>query len=386
MARSEAIVESVRRIYAAFPERDGWNTVMSTMASAARCPQITFFVHDIVRQRTTFMTGVGISSPGLAAFAAASSGNLPDWRHGIPIARLMPRSRMWADEDYVRTDFYNMAVRPLDVFYGGLMPLIRGARSHVYLGVGRLAGDRDYDDEDVAAAELLAPHVAGAWRLRALLERSAALSGAACAILDRLEIGLILVDEDMRTFFVNARAETIARAQDGLVLRKSGLAAGRLDETRALHRAVAAALALQEADAGAETVARSGETMSLCLGRRLGAPLIATVVPIAPQQFGLTTSAGRLAGIFIVEPERPPRINVARLAEAYGLARREADLAAALARGIDLAEAAASLGIGIGTARGYLKRVLEKTETRRQAELVALILRGFSHPVRSDAL
>lgn len=384
MARSEAIVQSVRRIYEALPEADGWNTVMSAAARAARCQQITFFVHDTRRERTTFMTGLGISQHGLAGFAAAGSGKLPAWRHAIPLGRLMPRSHMWSDGDYVRTDFYNMAVRPMDSFYGGLMPLIREPRAHVYLGVGRLTGDRDYDAEDIAAAELLAPHIATAWRLRERLAHSAALGNAAHAVLDRLETGLVLVDAEMRVVFANARAEAIGREHDGLLLRRSGLAASLPHETRALHRAIAAAQAMHEAGASTETVARSGETLRLCLSRRLRPPLIATVVPIRAAQVALPAPVPALAGVFVVEPERRPAVDAALLAEAFGLARREAQLAAALARGLDLAQAAASLGIGIGTARWYLKRVLEKTETRRQAELVGLILRGFCSAVAGN--
>jgi len=383
MARFEAIAESVQRIYEAAPERDGWNTVMSSVASAVRCQQIAFFVHDALKQRTTFITGLGISQQGLAGFVAAGSGKLPPWFHTVPVGKLSPRSAMWADNDYVRTDFYNTTIRPIDCFYGGLLPLSRQSRSQVYLGVGRLAGDSDYDPDDVAAGELLAPHVAAAWRLRERFEHCAAIGDAAYSVLDRLETGLILVDAGMRTVFVNARAEAIGRARDGLILRKSGIAAGLPDDTRALHRAVASALALHEPGVSAEAVAQSGETQRLCLTRRLGPPLVATVVPIKPSQVALTTSAP-LAGILIVEPERPPRIDAALLAEAFGLAPREAELAVALASGLDLTQAAATLGIAVGTARWYLKRIQEKTETRRQAELVALVLHGFSHRVRPN--
>jgi DNA-binding CsgD family transcriptional regulator len=58
----------------------------------------------------------------------------------------------------------------------------------------------------------------------------------------------------------------------------------------------------------------------------------------------------------------------------YGLTPTESRLADLLLEGIDVREMAVRLGITIETARFHLKRVLAKTGTRRQAELMRLML------------
>jgi DNA-binding CsgD family transcriptional regulator len=58
----------------------------------------------------------------------------------------------------------------------------------------------------------------------------------------------------------------------------------------------------------------------------------------------------------------------------YGLSRRETEIAMVLAKGKSIGQAALNLGIGVGTARFYLKSIFSKTATHRQAELVSLIL------------
>ena len=58
----------------------------------------------------------------------------------------------------------------------------------------------------------------------------------------------------------------------------------------------------------------------------------------------------------------------------YGCTAREAALALTLAQGRTLAEAAGTLGISIHTARTHLKRVFRKTGTKRQTELLRLVL------------
>jgi DNA-binding CsgD family transcriptional regulator len=94
----------------------------------------------------------------------------------------------------------------------------------------------------------------------------------------------------------------------------------------------------------------------------------------------VTPDSQRVAAVFIVEPERPAEIDADLLAAGFGLAPREAALAALFARGASLAEAATRLGIVIGTARWYLKRVFAKTDTHRQSELVRLVVGSFRDP------
>jgi DNA-binding CsgD family transcriptional regulator len=62
------------------------------------------------------------------------------------------------------------------------------------------------------------------------------------------------------------------------------------------------------------------------------------------------------------------------LQAAFGLTEAEARLAALLASGEELRFAAEKLGITYGTARTRLAEIFQKTETRRQAELMKILL------------
>jgi DNA-binding NarL/FixJ family response regulator len=53
---------------------------------------------------------------------------------------------------------------------------------------------------------------------------------------------------------------------------------------------------------------------------------------------------------------------------------REAELVVLIAGGADLRRAAERMGIGLGTARWYLKQALEKTGAHRQSDRSALPL------------
>ncbi|MCP6151313.1 hypothetical protein NL425_26555, partial [Klebsiella pneumoniae] len=60
-----------------------------------------------------------------------------------------------------------------------------------------------------------------------------------------------------------------------------------------------------------------------------------------------------------------------RLATTFSLTPAEAALAAALAVGASLADFAEQRGVAMSTVRSQLKALYEKTDTRRQGELVA---------------
>jgi DNA-binding CsgD family transcriptional regulator len=78
--------------------------------------------------------------------------------------------------------------------------------------------------------------------------------------------------------------------------------------------------------------------------------------------------------ILITDPESQESLPVDRLRAAFGLTAAEAKLAAVLGSGEDLKSAASRLGITYGTARVRLAEIFQKTQTRRQAELVKVLL------------
>lgn len=81
------------------------------------------------------------------------------------------------------------------------------------------------------------------------------------------------------------------------------------------------------------------------------------------------------AAVLALLPMDLPRApnSVARLASAFNLPLREAELAMALADGLSITEAADTMGLSLETARNYSKRLYAKLGVRGQAELVRLV-------------
>ena len=88
------------------------------------------------------------------------------------------------------------------------------------------------------------------------------------------------------------------------------------------------------------------------------------------------------ATVFLSDPEATAETRPETLQRLFKLTPAEARLAASVGEGSSLAEAANQLGIGRETARTHLKRIFSKTGTRRQSELVRLLVGGVLGHVR----
>lgn len=174
-------------------------------------------------------------------------------------------------------------------------------------------------------------------------------------LLDWLDLGVIIADATARPVRLNRRAEAIAARKDGLFATPFGITAANPEESGRLRQAIAAAAA--------------GGTR-LRLSRPSGAPpLLVTVIPVR----GGDAGNGWVA-LFVMDPGMAGTPSPALLQELFGLTAAEAIFAAEISRGDGLQAVADRLAIAPTTARTHLTRIFEKTGTRRQAELVRLLM------------
>jgi DNA-binding CsgD family transcriptional regulator len=109
----------------------------------------------------------------------------------------------------------------------------------------------------------------------------------------------------------------------------------------------------------------------MLIPRAEGRPLRLHVAPISPDH---TLGAGSFAAIgFLSDPDDNPTLPKDMLRALYGLTQSEAHLAAEIAAGVSLYEAADSARVSRETARSQLKAVFQKTGAHRQSELMRLI-------------
>ena len=89
-----------------------------------------------------------------------------------------------------------------------------------------------------------------------------------------------------------------------------------------------------------------------------------------------------MAAIFVQEPMAMPFFGGEAFAELYGLTRGELRVLLAMAPGLNVREAADTLGIGETTAKTHLQHIYAKTNTSKRAELMQLFM-SSTPPVKS---
>ena len=189
-------------------------------------------------------------------------------------------------------------------------------------------------------------------------------------VLDSLSFGVLLIDAAFRVIALNRAAADIVGAGDGFGIDRGGRCrAGTSGQDATLARLIRKAT---ETGDGKGT----GSGGALALPRPSGLrPYAVLVAPLreGPFELGINRPA---AVVFVSDPECRPQPPAEFLAQFYGLTPAEARLAEQLLAGASIKEAAEQLQVAERTARWTLGQVFTKTGTRRQSELIRLVLSG----------
>jgi DNA-binding CsgD family transcriptional regulator len=238
-----------------------------------------------------------------------------------------------------------------------------GAQAGVALHRTRKAGR--YEAEDLERFAFVYAHLQRALAIGFRLGSLSSLSQATIEVLDRNPAAIVLLNDQRRVVFANRASDGLRTASDGVRLSSTGVELARRQDQAKLNGLIAGALADVELPASGGFVRASRPS-----GKRPYAILVAQIRGRYP---ALSTIRPAVC-ILITDPEAKIPLPVDRLRGAFGLTAAEAKLAAVLGSGEDLRSASAKLGITYGTARVRLADIFQKTHTRRQAELVQVLL------------
>jgi DNA-binding CsgD family transcriptional regulator len=229
-----------------------------------------------------------------------------------------------------------------------------------------LRAEKMSEDENAILGFLL-PHFRRAIEVQQSLGLLDAQRRAALEFVDGLPVGVVFLDRRGRVLEANREARAIAAGSDGFRLDHDQVRGGTPSQCTALSRLIGGALATTLGD-GAD----SGGSL------RLDRPSLrrayeVLVSPLNGKGESLTPVNGAAAVLVITDPEHHAEPPHERLQRLYGLSPAEAW---GIASGKRQTELAAERGISPETVRTYLRRARDKTDVKRTADLVRLILTG----------
>jgi PAS domain-containing protein/DNA-binding CsgD family transcriptional regulator len=264
---------------------------------------------------------------------------------------------------WTRGTFYNEWCRPQGAH--SYLQIKLWQHGDVLAHIAFLRGGRQpkFDDDSQAFLDQMVPILGRVAQLRQ--QMGAMRLGGRADVLDQMDTGLAVVDERGRLLYVNRLAEAFLGSQrHGIDAVGGRLTLARRNEKSRLRALIAGAAGKAES-AGGDLLASPPEE---------GQALVLSVAPL-PDAWVLGLPVGRAALVLM----RNATVVLGaefemRTAALFGFSEREAQLARVLANGGAVADYVAERGVRMPTARTQLTHLLQKTGTRRQGELVSLLL------------
>jgi DNA-binding CsgD family transcriptional regulator len=370
MNAAEAALRLVGRIYEAATDASLWPDVLQQLAIELGGTTTGFLVHDIPARPNGSVAAIVNTDPELAREYDAYYHSINLHAEKVPTKQpgfVVSSQQYIADGELLPSEYYNDFLRRYELFHLLSTFIAEDPKQIVSMYSFRSLRAGPFSDESFQLIQLLTPHLQNAAKLHS---RLGALH-AGCESLDSLSVGMIVVDLDGRVLQMNRSACQIVEANDGLAALLGRITAWNPGERAELLAII-----------GKASLAAMGNGLhadgSLPIHRPSGKqPYALRVRPLrSPRLLGAKQTAGAI--IFVMDPETQDGIHPDALIRTFALTPAEARVALVLMNGKSIEECAADLQITINTARTHLKRILSKTGTQRQAELVRILLKSFT--------
>lgn len=366
--------ELIDGIYAAGLEPERWDGVMSSLRRVFRTSAETFYFLDFRPRRVRPVHLAGIADHWLHRFDELYFTPDNPWvvhtrtLHRPGVVRTNERLATYTRDPQVlyRSTYYNEWMRPQGFRFtmGNTMLSEEGTVANVTLL--RPDDASSFDPAEVRAFERLSVHLTRALNVAVRLDRALQLREHGAAMFDRLEHAVVAVDAQAKVLYANLAAEALLRSQTGVRVRDGVLHAPGAEDDRSLQSLLRR---LTSPSGDGEGAAQCG---TIALGRGASRLSVSGMRVFSGHSRYLASRPTVLLTLVDRGARAPDREPLLR--RLHRMTPAEARLAAALAEGVSLQEAAQRLGITHATARSYLKVLFRKTDTHRQGQLVARLL------------
>ena len=245
-----------------------------------------------------------------------------------------------------------------------------------YISVNRLYSRGQHTNEEKADLQALLPHLSRVAELNRTITRLQDRYGAVLSVLDKLLVGLVILDASGRLVVANATARSCCEAAGTLRLD------GRLRAMPPQTDAKLQRLIQDTAMTANGRESRDGGLVAVEKRSRLGS-LLLEVMPIRDD--GLPDGENiKGAAVFIIDPASPLKLSVASLTKIFKLTPTEHEVADALLNGAQVRQIAEQRGNSIETVRTHLKNILSKTGSSSQLDLMRLTMKA-TPPIAEDS-
>jgi DNA-binding CsgD family transcriptional regulator len=364
------VLDLVSMIYAAAADPALWPVFLERFAEDVSGSTTSLFLYSAEKRIGSVMASTRFDPTDMHKYNEYYAG-IDCWGthggHRIAPGSVFLGQQLCPDAVLERSEFYADFLRPMNAYHEFCGVITVDASAAFVIASLRPKERGPFDASDTLLLKTLMPHLQ---RALALQQRIAALETSAASamdVLDTLPYGIVLISAEVKVLLANRFAKAIIDQNDGLAIIRKTLCTPRSADTQRLqklvHESVATSLGRGLRAGGTMNVPRPSRRPSFHI---LVTPLhLRPVLPAAQQPAAVA---------FISDPEHQFDTPVQALGSLFALSHAEARLAAVLVKGCSLREAAQELGVSLSTVRTQLKKLFEKTGTKRQSALIRAFL------------
>jgi DNA-binding CsgD family transcriptional regulator len=352
-------------IYEAATDEDLWGAALVEMADLTSSQGGVMFGLDYKRSDVTFTFNGGMSEEHNRIFRERHFVN-PFTAHmlHVPVGKFVQSAELMSLPELKRTAFYDEVLRPQETVHNFMVALAGKPDFQAAFNFCRNERQGPFEADELKFFARVFPHLRRSLLLGSRLDGYKALQRAEFHVLDRLSIGIVLLDRAGRVVFANVAARAVTGDGGPLRLRNSVVTAARATHAQRLEQVIRAAL-------------RNVPVVTMSIPHpqdgRLLTVLASSTRSRDVDRFGGLGMHNVAAMLFVFDPARPLEIPSERIMDAYGLTLAEARVALCAASGASVPETAHRLNISANTVKTHLRRVFAKTGASRQSELARLM-------------
>jgi len=365
MISTQRFSQVVDTIYSAAEEKARWNDVMSEVAAVVDVDVVLLISSDTLHPETDILAYSGVHGSAISSYLQDWAG-LDVWmqsRHPVTSTpgAVYRSEELMSARDLLRTPFYNHWLRKLGLgrMLTSNVQISASQRAIVACNFGI---DREpATQEQISVLEMLTPHLMRSIQLHRVLGDSRSFADEVRTLLDRIDIGVLLIDSLGRVAGKNDEATRILASHPGLSIADRKVRSPDATLDREIQQT------LNSAKYGATLFDHNVEL--LLSGQEYARPLRITICPVA-RSVSQIRGEGLSAVVLVSDPTESLDNSADLIRRKYGLTRQETRVAILIARGGNLRAISKELGVSYETVRSHSKRIYQKLGISSQADIV----------------
>lgn len=358
----QASLSLVEGIYDCVFEPDRWGSQLQRLCASTGAEAATLVMHEL-GTRSAMLPHRACTDPSLALSYinryARMNPHLEAVRNRSAIGEITTSHQVLGADAFRQSRFFQEWCEPAGIGDLAIAVIMRSPTHVGTVGFARGTSASAFDPAAIDHLGTIVPHLARAARLGALVQEERTANRAFTAVVEQLTVAAIVVDRSGRVVRANAAGDELMSEGAVILSRERRLRFVDAAAEQAFHRALT-----QTERVPAFIGAEDSE----------GSRRLVTVLPPAD-------AADGHAVVLIGRPQEALGGASRVLMDYYSLTPAEYRVLAAMIEGLSPNEVAERLNLAIATVRTHIRRVLEKTGTSRQADLMCEVARALP-PIR----